>query len=246
MTKELRQNGLMGERLLKLRNQSGLTQEELAERLDVSRQSISKWELNKTLPDVDKLIQLSEMYQVTIDYLVTGREGKEFCEEEIKEEDKTIDEEEKNIDIHRDSAENNARRTILFVCMLLSGFLSLGVMIFAGRLLMNNTINRKNKKQDVVCVDKIYEQYTKAEISGSDFDKEMVWLDIPGVREGDFVFSYLDKENPASFTFDYYAKTLIIPAISGIVFLIFFIVFLMEWRFNGSESRQKIHERKGD
>ena len=43
MAKEMEWNGLMGGRLQKLRNQSNLTQEELAERLDVSRQSVSKW-----------------------------------------------------------------------------------------------------------------------------------------------------------------------------------------------------------
>lgn len=77
MMNEMERNELMGGRLQRLRNQNSLTQEELAERLDVSRQSVSKWELNKTLPDVDKLIQLSEIYQVSIDYLIKGEEVKE-------------------------------------------------------------------------------------------------------------------------------------------------------------------------
>lgn len=54
MTEEKKES--VGERLLILRTQKGLTQEELAEWMDVSRQSISKWELNKTLPDVEKMV----------------------------------------------------------------------------------------------------------------------------------------------------------------------------------------------
>jgi transcriptional regulator with XRE-family HTH domain len=55
----------IGERLLALRMQKGMTQEELAEYLNVSRQSVSKWELNKTLPDVDKMVQLADLYGVS-------------------------------------------------------------------------------------------------------------------------------------------------------------------------------------
>ncbi|MCM1498381.1 MAG: helix-turn-helix domain-containing protein [Clostridium sp.] len=237
MTKEMERNGLMGERLLKLRNQSSLTQEELAERLDVSRQSISKWELNKTLPDVDKLIQLSEMYQVSIDYLIKGEEA--LAEEKEKREpekeaaavaddmDKTAKEEKKGGGNSISAAEFTVKRIILCICIFLSGSLCLLAVVFTGRLLKNNAFDREGGTQEVVHVKKIYEQYTKAEIAGADFDKEVVWLDVPGVREGDYVFCYPDGERTS---FDYYAKTLILPMILGIVFLIFLIVFIMEWR----------------
>jgi transcriptional regulator with XRE-family HTH domain len=76
MNENTEKNQSIGTRLLTLRNESNLTQEELAEKLDVSRQSISKWELNKTLPDVEKLIQLSDMYQVSMDYLIKGKRRK--------------------------------------------------------------------------------------------------------------------------------------------------------------------------
>lgn len=58
MTEEWKSS--VGERLLQIRNEKRMTQEELAEYLNVSRQSVSKWELNKTMPDVEKLMQLSE------------------------------------------------------------------------------------------------------------------------------------------------------------------------------------------
>lgn len=219
MTKEMERNGLMGERLLKLRNQSSLTQEELAERLDVSRQSISKWELNKTLPDVDKLIQLSEMYQVSIDYLIKGEEAGE----EDKRTDKTGDEEKKGEAAGKGAMDFAVKQMILLLCIFLSGFMCLCMAAFTGRLLINNAFDREGGPQEVVNVNKIYEQYTKAEIMDDNLNKEVVWLDVPGVREGDYVFCYRDGERSS---FDYYSKTLILPMILGIVFLIFFIVFI--------------------
>lgn len=58
------------EKLIKLRKSKGLSQEELAEMLDVSRQAISRWELESTLPDVPNLIKISEIFGVSTDYLV--------------------------------------------------------------------------------------------------------------------------------------------------------------------------------
>ena len=53
-----------------LRKKNGLSQEELAERVGISRQAISKWESGQSTPDLNKLILLSEIYNVTIDSLV--------------------------------------------------------------------------------------------------------------------------------------------------------------------------------
>lgn len=59
-----------GSRLFKLRKKSGLSQEELSNKLDISRQSVSKWENNTVLPDTEKLIKLAEIFNVSIDYLL--------------------------------------------------------------------------------------------------------------------------------------------------------------------------------
>ncbi|MGU9560390.1 helix-turn-helix domain-containing protein, partial [Lactiplantibacillus pentosus] len=58
------------ESLKKLRHDNSLTQSELAEKLYISRQSISKWELNKSYPDIDKLILLSKIFDISIDELL--------------------------------------------------------------------------------------------------------------------------------------------------------------------------------
>jgi transcriptional regulator with XRE-family HTH domain len=60
----------LGEKILLLRKQNNMTQEQLAERLAITRQTISKWELGESEPDVTYLIQLSELFQVTTDHLL--------------------------------------------------------------------------------------------------------------------------------------------------------------------------------
>lgn len=59
-----------GEKLQKLRKQSGLSQEQLAAQLTVSRQAVSKWELDDTMPDTENVIQLSRIFGVSCDYLL--------------------------------------------------------------------------------------------------------------------------------------------------------------------------------
>lgn len=60
----------LGEKIQMLRSKEGLSQEQLAERLTVSRQSVSKWELGQSTPDLDYVIQLSDIFNVSLDYLV--------------------------------------------------------------------------------------------------------------------------------------------------------------------------------
>lgn len=60
----------LGEKLQRLRRQGGLSQEQLAEQLSVSRQAVSKWELDETMPDTDNVVQLSRLFGVSCDYLL--------------------------------------------------------------------------------------------------------------------------------------------------------------------------------
>lgn len=59
-----------GEKITTLRKQKGITQEQLAEQLGVTRQTISKWELNQSTPDLNYISQLSDLFEVTTDYLI--------------------------------------------------------------------------------------------------------------------------------------------------------------------------------
>ena len=58
------------DKLIALRKKAGWSQEELAERLNVSRQSVSKWESAQSMPDIDKILQLSSLFSVTTDCLL--------------------------------------------------------------------------------------------------------------------------------------------------------------------------------
>lgn len=61
---------IMGEKILTLRKKNGWSQEELAEKMNVSRQSISKWESATSVPDLNKILELSKLFGVSTDYLV--------------------------------------------------------------------------------------------------------------------------------------------------------------------------------
>ncbi|NLW89450.1 MAG: helix-turn-helix transcriptional regulator [Clostridiaceae bacterium] len=62
----------LGENIQFYRNKAGITQEQFAERLDVSRQSVSKWESNTTYPEMDKLLQMCGMFSCSLDTLLRG------------------------------------------------------------------------------------------------------------------------------------------------------------------------------
>lgn len=61
---------ILGEKISILRKQNGWSQEELAEKLNISRQSVSKWESSTSIPDLDKIIKLSAIFDVSTDYLL--------------------------------------------------------------------------------------------------------------------------------------------------------------------------------
>lgn len=62
----------LGTTISRLRAEQHLSQGDLADALGVSRQSVSKWETDASVPDLDKLVRLSQMFGVTLDELVTG------------------------------------------------------------------------------------------------------------------------------------------------------------------------------
>lgn len=70
----------LGEKLTNLRKAKGLSQEQLAEELNLTRQTISKWELNQSAPDIDYLLQLSNFFGVTTDYLIKGKQPEDIQE----------------------------------------------------------------------------------------------------------------------------------------------------------------------
>lgn len=61
-----------GTQIKKLRNSRELTQEQLAQKLNVSRQTISSWENNRNLPDLEMVVQISQIFELSLDTLILG------------------------------------------------------------------------------------------------------------------------------------------------------------------------------
>ena len=63
----------LGHRLIELRKEKKLSQEEVAGKLNVTRQTVSKWETDQSTPDFDKILPLCELYGISTEELITGK-----------------------------------------------------------------------------------------------------------------------------------------------------------------------------
>ena len=83
---------ILADKIMCLRKQKGWSQEELANQMNVSRQSVSKWESESAIPEMDKVVLLSDIFNVSTDYLLK-EDMKEDCNENVqvtKQESETI------------------------------------------------------------------------------------------------------------------------------------------------------------
>ena len=72
---------ILADKIIRLRKKNGWSQEELAEKMNVSRQAVSKWESAQTVPDLEKILQLSGLFGVTTDYLLKDElESEEYTD----------------------------------------------------------------------------------------------------------------------------------------------------------------------
>lgn len=241
----------IGERLLELRTQKQMTQEELAEQLKVTRQSVSKWESNDTFPNMNKLIEICDIFQVSLDYLLRGIEEPDINSKreqakasaaeatvEYQEEGKAEETSEKIEKTGETSEEigktEEIRHGSLYIklCMILVGILIMisGYMLVS--LLVNHSWNANGRNQDLLHVDTVYEQYTKAKVSVLTEDgtnaERILWLDVDGVSENDWVFCYTDKGQDIKVK--YMGRTFLMSGIAAAVFVLIFILLLMELR----------------
>ena len=75
----------IGEFLKELRKEKNLTQEQLAEQLNVSNRSVSRWETGRNMPDIGLLVEIAELYDVSISEIIDGKRRSENMNEEVKE-----------------------------------------------------------------------------------------------------------------------------------------------------------------
>ena len=135
----------LGKRLKEYRSQSGMTQDELAERLYVTRQTISNWENDKSYPDIHSLLMLGELFNVSLDTLVKG-------DIEIMKE--TIDQE----NIRSFKRDSNIYGILLLVCVVtffplykwggIPGMIIWG-LLFAAALFFAVRVEKVKKQQDI-------------------------------------------------------------------------------------------------
>ncbi len=134
----------LAKKITSLRKQKGWSQEELADRLNVSRQSVSKWESNVSTPDMNKVLQLSSIFNVTTDYLL---------KEELFEEHANLDDDElelikpKTVDTNEASAflKMSIRESkIIALGVLLCMFGAISVIFFSGTAEMNTVIGTES------------------------------------------------------------------------------------------------------
>ena len=85
---------ILADKIILLRKKMGYSQEELAERMNVSRQAVSKWESGQAYPDIDRILEMSEIFGVTTDYLLKDSMGDEESTEAEPREVKRLSENE--------------------------------------------------------------------------------------------------------------------------------------------------------
>ena len=108
---------IFADKLIDLRKKNGWSQEELAEKLNVSRQAVSKWEGAQSVPDMSRIIQLSELFGVSTDYLLKDNlEQAELSQETVPDsQSRTVSMEEANDFLN--VKEGNSRRVALGVLL---------------------------------------------------------------------------------------------------------------------------------
>ena len=108
---------IFADKLMDLRKKNGWSQEELAEKLNVSRQAVSKWESAQSVPDMSRIIQLSELFGVSTDYLLKDEMEQAEASRETASDSliRTVDMEEANAFLK--TKEENSRRVALGVML---------------------------------------------------------------------------------------------------------------------------------
>lgn len=128
----------LGEKILKLRSTAKMSQGDLAEKLNVSRQSISKWETNQSVPEMDKLIQLSDLFHISLDDLVRSKDPEE--NDNPKEDTSTPPPQQTQILIHHSMSTQKIVGFILLglglLCCLLALVLGSGLLIIGGYIIL--------------------------------------------------------------------------------------------------------------
>ena len=119
----------LGQNIARLRTQKNLSQGDLADALEVSRQSVSKWETDASIPELDKLLRLAELFGVTLDELVKGESAQpEAARGEVP------DKESAGAYAAAPAARRETRQIVGTILLCFGALIGILIMLFAGTL----------------------------------------------------------------------------------------------------------------
>lgn len=194
---------LIGDKILECRKAAGLSQEEFAAKVGVTRQAVSKWELDKAYPDLDKLVDICEIFQISVAEFIYGKA------------DTTSEEADQTQESSRLAREVRGKGAFvkLYIMMVLLG----GIFLFCGVVFVTTLFHFSwGKDADLMeraKVERVYQQYTKADLCIYD-DKgrkilKTVWLDADGIRDGDYIECYTNEKQEDIYV-DYHIRTIVV------------------------------------
>ena len=228
---------LIGEKILECRKAANLSQEEFAAKIGVTRQAVSQWELDKAYPDLDKLVDICEIFQISITKFIYGQA------DAVSEE---ADPAEVNSRLVREMRGRGASMRLYGMMVLLGGILLFCSVVFAITL-FHFSWGRDADLTKRARVERVYQQYTKADLciyddAGRNVQKT-VWLDVDGIRDGDFIRCYTNEEQDGIY-YNYQIRTLVVLVGLVLLFLLLFLLCCGEIRRLEKENKWHILEDK--
>lgn len=218
---------LIGSEIQEYRKKAGLNQEEFAEKLGVSRQAVSKWERDKAYPDLDRLVCICEILDVSVGELIYGKSGVSNETEEAH-----ICTLENNVVHMKNFRGKNGLVRLKVLFGILAVICMFSAVVVAVLLVRNEWIAHPDKNENVR-VERVYQQYTKADLAYFDDNgrkiMDTVWLDIPGIRDGDYIQLYTGTENDSMFL-KYKMSSIIAASMIMLVFIILLVLTGFEIR----------------
>lgn len=240
----------IGSRILEYRKKMNMSQEEFANKIGVSRQAVSKWELDKAYPDLDKLVDICGMFDLSLDELVNGVEHDEEpvmdAEQRVEipnvplnvsdvGDNQTVTD---NIEseISDKEGSDSKKHTVrigshggLRVVMYAAAALTVFCIVVSFVIILQNAW--KHSDEVLMHVDKVRAQYTLADVSylNDDLDDKhrLMWIDAKGIRAGDTLPGYIDDDGELA-NVDHDISTFVIPCVLAFIFLAMFISLRIE------------------
>lgn len=245
----------IGSRILEYRKKMNMSQEEFANKIGVSRQAVSKWELDKAYPDLDKLVDICGMFGLSLDELVNGVEqDKEPVMEAVQRveipsatlnvsyvgDNQTVTD---NIESEISDKEGSDKESCdskkhtvrigshggLRVVMYAAAALAVFCIVVSFVIILQNAW--KHSDEVLMHVDKVHAQYTLADVSylNDDLDDKhrLMWIDAKGIRAGDTLPGYIDDDGELA-NVDHDISTFVIPCVLALIFLAMFISLRIE------------------